>query len=139
MSPLKVVAETNNQMELSQTSESSLSRQSDGGILKNAEDEEDEEDFEGDEEDQEEDTEQADLDFKAIKINLGKKETHDSSPCEESKLSKTQKLHVPPSRDRPQSNVNFVKSKLSNLIQGANLLDDNLNFNSEEEPGQGEK
>ena len=38
-------------MELSQTSESSLSRQSDGGILKNAEDEEDEEDFEGDEED----------------------------------------------------------------------------------------
>lgn len=70
MSPLKVVAETNNQMELSQSSGSSLSRQSGGGILKSVADEEDEEDFEGDEEDQEEDTEQADLDFKAIKIDL---------------------------------------------------------------------
>ena len=57
-------------MELSQSSGSSLSRQSGGVILKSEEDEDDDEDLEGEEEEQEEDTEQADLDFQAIKIDL---------------------------------------------------------------------
>lgn len=54
-----------------------------------------------------------------------------SLPNEEQKAAG--KIHLPPKRDRPQSNVNFVKSKLSSLFQGSNILNQDNNSDSETE------
>ena len=75
------------------------------------------------------DLNQINIDLQKTKNNIPKKQS-DSNPADDhredrSPSANARKLHVPPKRDRPQSNVNFVTSKLSNLFQAANLLEEN--------------
>ena len=69
MSPLKVVAETNNQMELSQSSDSIVSPQSSEVEKRGYADEEEEDEDDDGEEDEEQDLDHK-MDFNAIKIDL---------------------------------------------------------------------
>ena len=125
---LQYLPYANNQMnEISESSGLAAKNEKEGG----AELEIDDVDQKDDDNDNEmlDDLNQINIDLQKTKNNIPKKQS-DSNPADDhredrSPSANARKLHVPPKRDRPQSNVNFVTSKLSNLFQAANLLEEN--------------